>query len=286
MNKPMVFIQIASLDDSELSHTIEDAIYKAKYPERLVFGVYLHYKTDVAKQELLDYADRLSSRSTFRLELETFNKAHLGVGRARYKANSMYNGEDYVLQIDAHSWFQLHWDELLIDLLKGCSDKTILTGIAPPYISKNGIRKALEPGFLYPKWNSKKEPVDWLKNWEPYRTNSEFHLVASKFSACFAFGDSSWGGRGVDKNSIFWSEEPIQTYNLEKEGFTLLVPSVSYPLICHLYEKDIEGEGGKRAGISSYVTKEEFDELMEKDKQYYQSLFKTTTSLTSQENTN
>jgi hypothetical protein len=138
---PTVFIKLASLDDSELSHTIENAVESAKYPERLVFGVYLHYSTNVAKQELLDYTDRLSSRSSFRLELETFNKAHLGVGRARYKAESMYDGEDYVLQVDAHSWFCQDWDELLIGLLTTQTEKTILTGYAPAYVSKNGKKR-------------------------------------------------------------------------------------------------------------------------------------------------
>ncbi len=272
--KEKVFIQICSLDDSELSHTIENAVESAKYPERLVFGIYLHYSTDVAKQELLDYADKLSSRSSFRLELETFNKAHLGVGRARYKANSMYDDEDYVLQIDSHSWFCQDWDELLINLLKEQTNKTILTGYAPAYISRNGIREPNGKGFLLPIYNNKKEPVDWLLNWHAISPPSSLKFINTKFCANFAFGTKEWGGKGVNKESIFWSEEPLQTIELEKKGFQFRLPNVDYPLICHLYEKDIEGEGGKRSDIGALLTNEEKEYLITVvDKDVYTSSF-------------
>lgn len=272
---PTVFIKLASLDDSELSHTIENAVESAKYPERLIFGVYLHYSTDVAKQELLDYTDRLSSRSSFRLELETFNKAHLGVGRARYKAESMYDGEDYVLQVDAHSWFCQDWDELLIGLLTTQTEKTILTGYAPAYISKNGIREPKGKGFLLPIYNKKQEPVDWLLNWHAITPPSSLPFIPTKFCANFAFGTSEWGKySGLNKESIFWSEEPLQTKNLKNKNFEMKLPNVDYPLICHLYERDIEGEGGKRSDIGAYISNEEKEYLINVvDKEIYLSNF-------------
>ncbi|MEK9691904.1 MAG: GlcNAc-transferase family protein [Rhodospirillaceae bacterium] len=275
MSKPTVFIKIASLDDSELSHTIENAVESAKYPERLRFGIYLHYSTDVAKQELLDYADRLSLRSSFQLELETFNKAHLGVGRARYKAESMYDGEDYVLQIDSHSWFCQDWDELLIGLFINQTPKTILTGYAPAYISQNGKREPKGKGFLLPVYNHKREPVDWILNWHTISPPSTLSFINTKFCANFAFGTSEWGKySGLNKDSIFWSEEPLQTRNLLRNGFQMRLPNIDYPLICHLYERDIVGEGGKRSDIGAYISAEEKEYLINVvDKEVYMSSF-------------
>ena len=38
---PKIFVKIPALDDSELTHTIENAIQSAAYPERLVFSIWL-----------------------------------------------------------------------------------------------------------------------------------------------------------------------------------------------------------------------------------------------------
>ena len=56
---PKIFVKIPALDDSELTHTIEDAINKAAYPERLVFGICLTYKYPVAKEELEDRGESI-----------------------------------------------------------------------------------------------------------------------------------------------------------------------------------------------------------------------------------
>lgn len=268
--KPSVFIKIASLDDSELTHTIENAVKSAKYPERLHFGIFLHFSTDVAKQELEDYLDNLSKYSRFSVRMMSWTPEFIGVGAGRYQAESMYEDEDYVLQIDSHTWFCQDWDELLIGLIEGMHNKTILTGYAPPYISKNGIREPRGKGFLLPVYTDEILWCDWFLNWTLTVPKTDAPYIPNKFCANFAFGTKEWGKySGLNKKSIFWSEEPLQTRNLKNAGFDLLLPNIDYSLICHLYDDDIEGEGGKRMNIEQFYP-EESKYLMEvADKEIY-----------------
>jgi hypothetical protein len=97
--------------------------------------------------------------------------------------------------------------------------------------------------------------------YQPWRKKSDENMKA-------------WGGVGVNKESIFWSEEPLQTRTLQKNGFEFRLPNVDYPLICHLYENDIQGEGGKRSDIGALITDEEKEYLINVvDKEVYMSSF-------------
>ena len=53
MRENYIFINIASYRDPELLPTIEDAIAKAKYPERLVFGI-CHQRSEDDKWDSLE----------------------------------------------------------------------------------------------------------------------------------------------------------------------------------------------------------------------------------------
>ena len=132
---PKIFVKIPALDDSELTHTIENAIKKAAYPERLVFSICLTYSYDVAKQELEDCLDKYANICDFKVTIRTFHPDLLGVAKGRYITESMYEDEDYVLQIDAHTWFCDFWDEHLIRMLDKHDDKTIISGLLPPYVN-------------------------------------------------------------------------------------------------------------------------------------------------------
>ena len=86
---PKIFVKIPALDDSELTHTIENAIQSAAYPERLVFSICLTYSQSVAKEELEDYLDRYANICEFRVIIQTFHPDLLGVAKGRFKTESM-----------------------------------------------------------------------------------------------------------------------------------------------------------------------------------------------------
>ena len=273
MNNKKIFIKIPALDDSELTHTIEDAIKKAAYPKRLVFSICLTYKSEVAKNELEAYLDKYSKICDFKVTMQTYHEDLLGVGKGRYITESNYDNEDYVLQIDSHTWFCDFWDEHLIRMLDKHDDKTILTGLLPSYEPKG--RYPLGKGIYFAEFVEEKTYCSWLPNWNPKEIKTDEEYFDNKFSAHFAFGTKEFGKySGLNRDSFFWSEEPIQDYNLKNNGFKLISPNIAYPLLCHLYYEHIHEEHGKRVGIDSFLLKEEADYLMNVyDKEVYDSFF-------------
>ena len=100
-------------------------------------------------------------------------------------------------------------------------------------------------------------------------------MKSSLIISFLAFGTKEFGKySGLNRSSFFWSEEPIQDFNLRKQGFKIVSPNIPYPLLCHLYSEHINGEHGKRASIDSYLSKEETDYWMNVyDREVYESFF-------------
>ena len=74
-------------------------------------------------------------RSVPGLEYKCYPSGQIpGVCRARYDCNQMLREERYVLHLDSHMRFAMHWDVMLIDQLARCQDSgAILTGYCQDY---------------------------------------------------------------------------------------------------------------------------------------------------------
>ena len=282
-----IYIKLPSLDDSELIPTIKDAINKADKPKNLVFGVYLLYKNEENLNSLVHVTENLKQEhgSEFRLMAQEFSKELVGVGVGRKMAESMYEDEDYVLQIDAHTMFSKNWDatlKLLIDLQP---KKTILTAMPAPYCYINGVRSPMktlhgtgrllkpEPSDKIYRKNAYEEPIDWAPNWKGTVTNSnEEFLPVKMFCSKFGFGRKDWGEySGTPETAIKHSEESLQTLNLNKKGFRMSFPNTKHFLIGHLYRENIN-EYGKRLSLGDYVgPKEAYNLIYVEDKAYYEA---------------
>lgn len=122
----MIFVSIAAFCDPWLLLTVRDACAKAAHPERLVFAV---FEQDVRSRE----ADLLAITNLCGATLR-YRQAHpvqsRGVCWARAGIGEMYLGEEWLLQIDSHMFFEPHWDELLLAQhaeLRQHSPKPIIT---------------------------------------------------------------------------------------------------------------------------------------------------------------
>lgn len=137
---PRIFISIASYLDPMLFFTLRDAVAKAKYPMCLSFGVVDQHRFDQREKiEALPFASQVRY---VHVRLEDT----LGVSWARSIAFSLYDGEDFLLQIDSHTLFEQGWDETLMNqywALKGKSAKHILTTYPRPFEMVGG-----EPHFI------------------------------------------------------------------------------------------------------------------------------------------
>ena len=122
MNK--IFIQIAAYRDPQLIKTVEDCVAKAKHPENLVFAICNQHEPggefippNVDQYKILNIPYQIS----------------MGACWARYATNTLYNGEEYTLQIDSHMRFEQHWDMTMIDMLNSLPDKSFLTAYVGAY---------------------------------------------------------------------------------------------------------------------------------------------------------
>ena len=119
-----IFISIASYCDEVLFFTINDCFLKAKYPQNLTFGIVdQNDKSQREKIDALEFSNQIKYVYINKLDTQ-------GVSWARNIAFSLWDNEEYLLQIDSHMTFEENWDETLMqqhnDLLK-TSPKPIIS---------------------------------------------------------------------------------------------------------------------------------------------------------------
>jgi hypothetical protein len=129
-----IFVSLASYCDNLLDQTMTSAMTKAKYPKELRFGV--------VEQQYLE--------KRLRPEITKFPQVRYigidvrearGACWARALAMTLYNDEDYFLQVDAHTVFEQDWDETLIKWMGHCGKKSLkplLSSYPPSFEMKDG----------------------------------------------------------------------------------------------------------------------------------------------------
>ena len=110
------------------------AMTKAKYPKDLRFGVVeQQYMEKRLRQEIVKFPQ-------VRYIGIDVREAR-GACWARSLAMTLYNDEDYFLQVDAHTVFEQDWDETLIKWMDHCgkkSPKPLLSSYPPSFEMKDG----------------------------------------------------------------------------------------------------------------------------------------------------
>eukprot|EP00658_Telonema_sp_P-2_P057145 TRINITY_DN4560_c0_g1_i1.p1 TRINITY_DN4560_c0_g1~~TRINITY_DN4560_c0_g1_i1.p1 ORF type:complete len:357 (-),score=69.27 TRINITY_DN4560_c0_g1_i1:88-1158(-) len=137
-NQPTIFISIAAYRDPMCHITIANALRWAAHPSRLVFGVVqqnaegdepcLYTKAPCDKdpgQLLCKY------RKNIRVDEVPAIQAR-GPTFGRHRADQLYNGEYYALQIDAHMYFVDKWDEQCIRQFEAAGNDLSLIHISEP----------------------------------------------------------------------------------------------------------------------------------------------------------
>lgn len=109
-----IFVSVASYCDPLLPFTLRSALSQATYPDRVVFGVVEQALPGQGFDSPAEWARHLRH-----LRLDAVSSR--GACWARALAMAMYQGEDWFLQIDSHTWFEPGWDERLIALAQRCA---------------------------------------------------------------------------------------------------------------------------------------------------------------------
>lgn len=121
---PTFFISVASFCDPYLLFTLNSAVTQARYPDRLNLGV-VEQSSEPSVAALRASLGAATLRYTHIHPVQS-----RGVCWARSLAFALYQGEDLLLQIDSHTWFEPDWDIKLtenINLLRDWSRRPVLT---------------------------------------------------------------------------------------------------------------------------------------------------------------
>lgn len=128
-NAPSIFVQIISYRDSETKQTISEVINKALNPQKLKVGVcYVWEETGL---NWLEHPDLWAFPPNI-LSLERYNASDSkGKGWARSTCASLYDVQDFVLQIDSHTHLTQHWDKQLLSMWYQLQDEKAILSAAP-----------------------------------------------------------------------------------------------------------------------------------------------------------
>ncbi len=123
-----IFVKIASYRDAELPKTINSALSHATHPNRVTFGICWQYD----EQTYLDLDPYIES-SNIRVH-QMYYESSKGCCWARHHTDQLYDGEKYMLQIDAHTRFAEDWDVKFIQMLESLDcEKPILSTYPAPF---------------------------------------------------------------------------------------------------------------------------------------------------------
>lgn len=259
---PTLFVSLAAMDDSEIIPTVENIFAAASYPGRVYVGVGFAGRDRSVAKKLAKMGPQVRY-TDYRVRKNSFK--HLGVGKGRVRAATLYEGEDYFLQVDCHSHFAEGWDETLIALhteakVASKQEKVIVTTYVGWY-KYHPERKPIEGGErnAYPFYLPGELWVGAVPKWydnplEPTYTDKFYPNV--KFNPACAFGDRQFGRDTKASNDAWFYDEDLR-YSIElyDAGFAFVYPNLKVFPVTHLNANFINEHGGQRPFVLEYLRK-------------------------------
>lgn len=223
-----LFVSIAAYRDADLAKTVEDCIARARYPADLRFGVcWQHADGDPpppdpgpARLRLIDVPWQESG----------------GACWARAQAMSLWDGEDYFLQIDSHHRFVQDWDALLLDQAERSGEaRPLLTTYATGFDPEKPLPPGEPTSMAFARFTEDGIPQYWA------RPQPEWAAADAPVRSRFLSGHLLFTlGRFVedvpyDPELYFIGEEITLAIRAFTHGYALLHPSV--PILWHEYSR-------------------------------------------------
>ncbi|KAG7373282.1 glycosyltransferase GlcNAc [Nitzschia inconspicua] len=152
-----IFVSMASYRDSETRPTLDAMFATANHPNRIYCGIVMQLKDGESYDEGIWHQVESFPRPQQIRYLRLHARDAMGPCYARGLAQTLWRGEDYVLQIDAHMRFRPNWDVYLIQQCQKMieqirSDKVMLTTYPLGYTLPNNIPKNETRGTYLVPW--------------------------------------------------------------------------------------------------------------------------------------
>ena len=268
-----IYVSLPSIRDGELTKTISRCLEKTSKHNQItigVAGIFFPYEKD----EILELIDLCKKISNVKLKIIDRDFC-LGIGLARKEAMSMYDGEDYILQIDAHMVFMQNWDEYCITKFKKIKDispenKVILTGYPSEYKYTEFNKIELLNGWdnhAISEFTDKSliditphgESCIYCSQWSPLPLwvekkskdlGGDF-IKNNKISANYIFADSTVAHNYSSLfpfNYGFFDEELVMSIEAHALGYYFYAIQEGLP-VAHLYAEDENEFSGSRSGL-------------------------------------
>lgn len=130
-----IFISIASYRDSQCEITLSSLYRNASNPQNVFVGIcQQNDPSDPECDGQIDQVDPQLRKNIRMIRIPSFEAT--GPTKARYLCSTLYNNEDYYLQIDSHTKFTKGWDTKLIQMIQdikqsGYTQKPVVSSYPP-----------------------------------------------------------------------------------------------------------------------------------------------------------
>jgi hypothetical protein len=218
---PRLFVNIAAYRDRDCVNTIADLFSKARWPERIFIGVCWQ---SLSPDD--DDCDPVGAHADQCRVLRFDVSEAEGACWARHKVQSLWRGEEFVLQIDSHTRFVEHWDKKLLGMLAACpSPRPILSNypaaFTPPHqIDSHIVSRIHAAGF---------DSDGMLKLGSEGLDPADVPDIPQPTAFCgagFVFGPSAWiKDVPYDPFLYFQGEEITLAVRLYTHGWDIFSPS-------------------------------------------------------------
>jgi len=113
IKKDKIFVSIAAYRDPVCVQTVKSLFENASKPENIYIGLCQQNKADEDEDCQINNEDNPNIRT---IRLDNFEAK--GPTWARYLCSTLWNGEEYFMQIDSHTKFVKDWDTKCINMVK------------------------------------------------------------------------------------------------------------------------------------------------------------------------
>ena len=228
-----IYIAIAAYDEPYLELTIDNCLKNSEHPERIHFGVWSH-NNKINRPNLKKYKNINYIFAEY--------EEQLGLGISRLNSFSFYNGEDYFLQIDAHTLFEKDWDSKVIrkfKMLKEMYENPVLSSYLPYWYTENGQIQKYSNNIRAP-WNPMFIDIDYgLKEGYPKLMTKPFSWSGKEYHEHFLItGHFIFSNPSImtevapDPKIVFDGDEITTALRLWTRGYQIFI--INEPIAWHL----------------------------------------------------
>lgn len=230
-----IFVAIPSYNDRELLHTITGLVVNATHRQRVHIAV-VDQCDDAHRLDLRDFAHLVDY-----IALE--ERMARGPVFARAMANLLYRGEDFYVQLDAHTQCDPGWDEWVEQTMAGAPHpRCVFSALPPSYTRVNGEAvldrlprgmvniMLVEPGVVFA---DDEYTLPFTSQWIARRTAFPARTIAG--GMVIAPG-TMVQEVPLDPQIYFYGEEQTQALRLFTHGYDLFHPVD--PPFYHLYNSN------------------------------------------------